>query len=132
MNKNNKQMLENVINEIKEVQTKLKEYCDKWTNNESFEESIETYCFPNNVTQYDIITLDGNRYIINSLSRNYDYDIDFNKVIYVHKFNGYANANKNNCWDSKRGFYNAYDNWDYYISRYDRYNITNIIGVDKD
>ena len=125
-------MNETIRNEIREVQHKLKEYQNKWATDESFEESLEDYCFPKNVTEYTIITSDGIRYIINSLSRNYNYDIDFNKIIYVHKFNGYADVKKNNCWDTEVGFYSSYHNWNYHIAHKDNFDITNTIGRYKD
>lgn len=125
-------MNETIVNEIKEVQRKLKEYQNRWAIDESFEEFLEDYCFPENVTEYTIITSDGIKYIINSLSRNYNYDIDFDKVIYVHKFNGYADVKKNNCWDTELGFYNSYNNLNYHITREDIYTTVNTIGRYKD
>ena len=75
--------------ELRKVKKRMHLYNSNMKNNEYFCKSIEDYCFPKYVTDYEIITKDRIRYIISNITPKFP-EIDFKNIIYVNKENEVA------------------------------------------
>ncbi len=94
-----------LINEIKEVQKKVKEIIQFNNLHKNEYKSIEE-CLPHGVVEYTIITNNSIVYIINELLKE-TIDFDASDIVYVHKHFNCSMPYKN--WDNINGFYNDYN-----------------------
>ena len=122
-----KRMIE-IKKELRKVKKRMNLYNSNMKNNEYFCKSIEDYCFPTYVTDYEIITKNRIRYIISNITPKFP-DINFKDIIYVNKYMGYI-KNKNNCWDTDTGYYNSADKDINTID--DIYSVVNVVGDYED
>ena len=130
--------------ELRKVRKRMKLYIKKYNNpNEYFYSDIEEYCFPKNVWNYDIITKDGTKYILNNCSKSFP-NIDFKDIIFVEKnmyTSGWYKRKKDGKIIDITNKYNVYNTLEGFIcsNSYSRtsdiekkYNVTNIIGEYQD
>lgn len=126
--------------ELRKVRKRFQLYTINWNNpNIYFNKDRDEYCFPKNVYGYDIITKDGTKYILNSLSKEFP-NIDFKNIVFVEKCmytSGWYRRKKDGKIIDITNKYEAYNTLVGYTNSYScervtdiekRYNVKNIVG----
>lgn len=117
--------------ELRKVRKRMNMYVEKSNNpNICLWEDVEEYCFPNNVYNYDIITKDGTKYILNNLNCIFP-NIDFKDIVFVEK-NMYTAGGYRRKKDNKLiHITNKYEAYNTLIGYTDTYNYKRIQDMEK-
>ena len=129
----NKRLIE-IKKELRRVKKKMQKriyYLNKDNIDTYPFECIEDYCFPKNISAYNIITNNGTKYIISNITGKFP-DIDFKNIVYVSKFIDKVNTDKYEFYDTNNGFFNPQNRWQYEEAVEKQYNVTNTVGDYED